>query len=151
MFLTKVVEKIKTQILCLNNFFSKSCRLWDNLEKFCTAEQAIDDNRRHAHCVLDTQGYRHTLRTCNTYRFSTATMVTLTRLNATFYVHSLSCLENTDVLQTRELIIRDVSLYVSWYVLRHWYCASSDPFYVPVIMLNCVKLSYLLIFFWCRV
>ena len=27
-----------------NNFFSKSCRLWDNMEEYCTAGQATDDN-----------------------------------------------------------------------------------------------------------
>ena len=37
------------------------------------------------------QGYRHTLRICNTYCFATATMVTRTRLNVTLYVHCLSC------------------------------------------------------------
>jgi len=33
MFQTKVVEKIKTHILCSVTFFRKSCRLWDNVEK----------------------------------------------------------------------------------------------------------------------
>jgi len=32
MFQTKVVEKIKTHFQ-FNNFFRKSCRLWDNVEK----------------------------------------------------------------------------------------------------------------------
>ena len=32
-FQTKVVEKIKTHILCSVTFFRKSCRLWDNVEK----------------------------------------------------------------------------------------------------------------------
>ena len=27
-----------------NNFLRTSCRLWDNVEKFCTAEEATDDN-----------------------------------------------------------------------------------------------------------
>jgi len=31
MFQTKVVEKIKTHILCSVTFFQKSCRLWDNV------------------------------------------------------------------------------------------------------------------------
>ena len=46
MFQTKVVEKIKTQILCSVNFFffRKSCRLWDNVEKYGRAGQATDDN-----------------------------------------------------------------------------------------------------------
>ena len=36
------------------NFFSKNGRLWDNVEKYCTAVQATDDNTAHAHCMLDT-------------------------------------------------------------------------------------------------
>ena len=32
MFQTKIVEKIKTHILCSVTFFQKSCRLWDNVE-----------------------------------------------------------------------------------------------------------------------
>jgi hypothetical protein len=35
-------------------------------------------------CILDTQDYKHILRICNTYWFSTATMVTRTPLNVTF-------------------------------------------------------------------
>jgi len=37
MFQTKVVEKIKTHILYSITFFRKSCRLWYNTEKYCTA------------------------------------------------------------------------------------------------------------------
>jgi len=33
--------------------FRKSCRVWDNVEKYCTAGQAKDDNLTHAHCILD--------------------------------------------------------------------------------------------------
>jgi hypothetical protein len=43
MFQTKVVEKIKTHILYSVNFFRKSYRLWDNVEKWGRAGQAIDD------------------------------------------------------------------------------------------------------------
>ena len=43
------------------NFFLKSCRLWDNVENYCTAGQAADDNMAHAHCMLGTLGYKHTL------------------------------------------------------------------------------------------
>jgi hypothetical protein len=42
MFRTKVVEKIKTHILCSITFFLKSCRLGDNVEKYGTARQATD-------------------------------------------------------------------------------------------------------------
>ena len=53
MYQTKVEDKIKTHILCLVNFFRKSCRLWDNVEKYCGAGQAADDNMAYAHCMLD--------------------------------------------------------------------------------------------------
>jgi hypothetical protein len=42
MFQTKVVEKIKTHILC--SFSRKSRRLWDNVKQYGTAGQATDDN-----------------------------------------------------------------------------------------------------------
>jgi len=53
---TKVVEQIKTHILCSVHFIfqGKSCRLWDNVEKCCSGWQATDDNMTHAHCMQDT-------------------------------------------------------------------------------------------------
>jgi len=53
MFQTKVVEKIKTHILCSVTFSPQSCRLWDNVEKYCGTRQATVDNIAHAHCMLD--------------------------------------------------------------------------------------------------
>ena len=47
MFQTKVVQKIKTHILCSVTFSLKSCRLWDNLEKYCRAGQDTDGNMAH--------------------------------------------------------------------------------------------------------
>ena len=41
---TKVVEKIKIQILCSINFFSKIGPLMKDVEKYCIAGQATDDN-----------------------------------------------------------------------------------------------------------
>ena len=82
MFHTNIVEKIKTHILPSITFCRKSCRLRNNVQKCCTA---------HAHCMLDTQRYKRTLGICNTYCFSTATVVVRTRLNVTLYVHCLSC------------------------------------------------------------
>jgi len=46
----QVVEEIKTHFF----LFRKSCRLWDIVEKYCRAGQATDDNKAHAHCMLDT-------------------------------------------------------------------------------------------------
>jgi hypothetical protein len=59
-----------------------------NSEKYCRAGQATGDYTAHAHCVLDIQGYKHTLTVCNTYCFSTATLVLRMRLNVSFHVHA---------------------------------------------------------------
>jgi len=61
------------------------------VEKYCKAAQATDDNMVHAHCVLDKEGCKLTLRICNIYCFSTVTMVSRTRLRVTLYVYCLSC------------------------------------------------------------
>jgi hypothetical protein len=44
----------------------------------------------HAHCMLDNWGYKHTLAICNTYCFSTATVVAWTHIIVTLYLHFLS-------------------------------------------------------------
>ena len=74
-----------------NNFFRKSYHFLDNVEEYCRAGQATDDNVAHAHCMLDISGYKHILRICNTYCFPTATMVARTRLSVRLCVHFLCC------------------------------------------------------------
>ena len=45
MFQTKVVEKIKINILCSVTIFSqKSCCLWDNVKKYGKVRQATHEN-----------------------------------------------------------------------------------------------------------
>ena len=96
-FQTKVIEKIKTHILCSITFFRKSCRLWDNVEKYCRPGQATDDNMAHAHCIWIRKARKHTLRICNTCCLPSAAMVARTPLIVTLYVHGLSCY-NPDVV-----------------------------------------------------
>jgi hypothetical protein len=57
------------------------------VEKYGRAGQATDDSMAPAHCVLDTNDYRHTLRICNTFCCSTALVVARTCLNVTLHVH----------------------------------------------------------------
>jgi hypothetical protein len=52
--------------------------------KYCRASWAPDDHMVHS--MLDTQGYKHTLRISNNYFFFTATIVAQTRLSAVLYV-----------------------------------------------------------------
>jgi hypothetical protein len=61
------------------------------VEKYCIAGQATDDDMAHAHCMLGNQGYKHTLRICNTYYFFSTAMVARTRHNVMLYIHFLSC------------------------------------------------------------
>ena len=49
------------------------------------------DKMAHAHYMLRTQVYRHTLRVCINYCSSTATMVARTRLIVRLYIHCLYC------------------------------------------------------------
>ena len=87
----KFVEEIKTHILCPITCFQKSCRLWDNVEKYCRVGQATDDNMAHARYMMDTYDYKHSVTVCNTHYFFTATVTARTRLNIMSYVNSLSC------------------------------------------------------------
>ena len=71
----------------------KQFRSCDNVEIYCIAGQTTEDHMVHARCMLDNQGYKHTLGICSTrtYCFSTQTMVARTHLNVMLYVHCLSC------------------------------------------------------------
>jgi hypothetical protein len=60
------------------------------VEYYCRAGQATDDNMAHAHCMLDTYGYKHVLRICYTCCFSTATTIAITRLSVALYVRCVS-------------------------------------------------------------
>jgi hypothetical protein len=71
----------------VNNFSQKSCHLWDNVEKilYSGTVHRWQYGARALHA-----GYlrlKHTHRICNSYCFSTATMVAWMRLIVTLYVH----------------------------------------------------------------
>ena len=94
----KVVEKIKRTFQI--QFFFKSCRLWNKMEEYCRIGQAEDDSMAHAHCMLDTKGYKHALRIRNIYCSPTATRVARTRLNVKLHSDFLTvvipmCLSNS--------------------------------------------------------
>jgi hypothetical protein len=86
-------------------FLNKIVALWDKVKKYCTAGRATDNNMAHTHCMLDTNVCKHTFRICNTYCFSTATMVARTRIKVTLHVICLSCL----------VLINKIPLVHTWY------------------------------------
>jgi hypothetical protein len=84
----------------LNKFFSESHAVYGIMcKKYCTAGQATEDNlirRMRFACQItkatDTPGM------CNTYCFSTATMVARTRLNVAVHVPCLSCFSCINII-----------------------------------------------------
>jgi hypothetical protein len=125
MFQTKVVEKTKTNILCSVTFFQKSWSLWAHVEKYGRAWQATDGNimRRMRFIWWINKATDTRSELCNTYCFSTATMVTRTRLNATLHEHCLSCWSFVSVGKTggyesstviEFLVLRLISTIVFW-------------------------------------
>jgi len=138
MFQTKVVEEMKTNILCsITFFFRKSCHLWDNVENVCRTGQATDDNMAHAHCMMDTQGYWETLGICNIYCFSTTIIIARRRLNDTLYVRRLSCMrfEQTCRQYYDASALRDLRLCgEKWNYILHstwWFTIFTSRFVTP--------------------
>ena len=82
----KVLQKIKTHILCSINPFRESCISWNHTENSCRAGQATDDNMAHAYYMLNTSVCTHT----HTYYFSATKMVTRRGLSASYT--SIACL-----------------------------------------------------------
>jgi hypothetical protein len=89
MFETKIVEKIQS-----HNFRSVTFYFFENLtvnEKIW--KNAVEPDRphvtfmTHAHCMLDTQGYKYTFLICNDHCLSTAAMVARRRPTVTLHVH----------------------------------------------------------------
>jgi hypothetical protein len=72
--------------------------MWQNVAKYCKVGQATDDNMAHAHCMLDTRGYKHTLTLCNTYCFSTVTMVSRKHHSVTSHELNNVCLVDLKII-----------------------------------------------------
>ena len=92
MFQTKVVDKVKTNILCCNTFFFLNHATYEMMWK--NIVQAHRPRMKLWHMSISA-GYislqTHALRICNVYCFSTATMVTQIHLNVMLHIHCLSC------------------------------------------------------------
>jgi glycosylphosphatidylinositol transamidase (GPIT) subunit GPI8 len=85
MYHTNVAEKTKTHFI-FSNFFRKSSRLCDNMEKYGTAREATDDSIIRRMCFAcritkDTHTRARTFSICNIYWFSTTNLVTRMRLS----------------------------------------------------------------------
>jgi len=92
MFQAKVVEKIKTQIL-YSVTFSENRAVYEIMrENMIERDKTTSENIIRLMCfACRITKATDTLRICNTYCFSTATMVELTRFIVTLYVHCPAC------------------------------------------------------------
>ena len=69
-------------------FFFKNLVFYENGEKYDTAKQDTNGNRtRRMRIACWITKATDTIRMCNTYCFSTATLVARSRLSVTLYVH----------------------------------------------------------------
>jgi len=96
LLMTSVADRIfrenqNTHFMFINFFFFfKLCHIWDNVEKFCKARQATDDNMARDNCMLDS--WRYKLAQYVKLVPVDVTVVAGTCLSVTLYVHCLSCL-----------------------------------------------------------
>jgi len=65
---TQTSQRKSKYTFLFNNaiFFSKNLAVYEIMWKYRVG-QATYGNMVHAHCVLETYGYKHTLRICNTH------------------------------------------------------------------------------------
>ena len=95
MFQTKVVENIKTHNLCLMPLFFENHvvyeTMWKNIVERGRPQITIWRMRIACWIPKATHTHTHTLGMRNTHCFSTATIVTRTRLSVTLYAHCLFC------------------------------------------------------------
>jgi hypothetical protein len=120
MFQTKVVENIKTHVLCwITPPPRKSCRLWDNMEKYGRARQATDGSiARRMRFVRRKIKATATLRVCKICCFSKATVVTRTLLNAL-------CLNKIVLILTGVSWVQiDIFMDPTWFVMSVFCWAS---------------------------
>ena len=75
-------------------FFRKSCRLWDNVEKYDWAREAMGDSiirrMRFAGCITKTEKTHSECVILIIYYFSTAAVVSPVRISVTLCIHCLS-------------------------------------------------------------
>jgi len=89
-----------------------------------TAGQDSDDNMAHAHCMLDNTDYRHTLRICNTYCFSTATMASMLHNSLSCYNRSRECLWR----DTHRVLVQNTLRFIVFFLFGD---SPASEFYMP--------------------
>ena len=130
MFQVNVAEKIKTHILRSIPCSRKSCRLWENVEKYGRARQATGGNiirRMRCACWITKATDTHS-EIFNTYRFFTATMVTRTRLSVRLHVHCVPYVTEVWIIEAIPLLSAVFLLHFVSFILLIFSCRNWSHF-----------------------
>jgi hypothetical protein len=149
MFQIKAVQKIETHILYSVTFFLRmSCRLYENAEKYGGVKEAADGNvacwtskakrAQHTPTSVHSQPPTHARTEKYAYSFSTATVVSWTRLNITLHWHCLSCVYilvicnenkrtcwNTKTTQTPTSLSRSLKFFLQFFIILAQYIVTD--------------------------
>jgi hypothetical protein len=81
----------------------------------------------HAHCMLE--GYKHILRICSTYCFSSATMVARIRLNVTLHCRLVSCPKNRKTNLLHRNIFSENGQLLNLFLQNLWEILQISSFF----------------------
>jgi hypothetical protein len=128
-------ENQSTRISCSLNFSRKSYRIWNDGKIWWSLRgRRWQYNTAHARCLLDNHG--HILKICNTYCFSTGTVVKRKRLSVTL-IRTLPALSWTQGLSNSGLYGVGIISWTSWMNCRmlrntlipvHWIDQQDSSF-----------------------
>jgi hypothetical protein len=121
----KSCRENQNKYFMFKNFFPENRAVEENVEIYCRAGQATDNNMVHAHCMLATLRLYIHRQLCNTHCFSTPTMPARTRLSVTLNVHWLYCYDGVCLLRGTAWIFRCNSVDCQAVMLQCWRCSNG--------------------------
>ena len=135
MFRIKIVENIKTHILCPITFFRKSCHFLDNVKKYGNATQATDDNvtrsmhfTRRITKATDTLSEYVILLFHSTYSFANAPLCYFIRKFPVFYFCVLLYSKNHGTTGLYMTALSNINLLL---------ILDTSPSFILKLFLNC--------------
>ena len=100
------------------------------MEKYFRGRQATVYHMAHAHCLLDTQGYKHTLRISNNLCFSTATKFARRQINVTFKRILFVFLFKSNNIWTTNVYCFLIFVSRQWHKTSPPHLITSSPHYL---------------------
>jgi hypothetical protein len=126
------MEKVTTHILCPIIFFRKSCRLGDNVEKYCGDKRhKLRHNMSHTLCLRDKQGYIHsrgvytpTRPGNHTHTHKHARSSAHTHTHTYSQIHNTYCFSTSTIIRERASKLRYTYIACYFFYKIHLTCFS---------------------------